>query len=125
MAIYQDIDTATRAGAAADRVMTALVAGLETEFGRGAAQTLAGRFLKAEEVDFRWDARLEERWLGCYESPEDAEFELDRIAIHGQLDGTWFSASMLVDGDGRAHGMTGCRRFDTRSQARDAMLHAH
>jgi hypothetical protein len=76
-------------------------------------------------MDFRWDARLEERWLGAYESPHDDDLELDRIAICGQLDGRWFSATMLVDGDGQPHGMTGCRRFRSRVRAREAMLHAH
>ncbi|WP_240700576.1 hypothetical protein [Sphingobium sp. MP9-4] len=92
-----------------DRVVSALVAGLEREFGRGAAEGLARHFLEVEEVDFRWDARSEERWLGAYKDLDDAVFELDRVAICGCLDGSWFTAIMLVDGDGNAHGMTGCR----------------
>jgi hypothetical protein len=119
MDMYQSIGTAS------DRVVETLVAGLELEFGRGAGEALAHRFLQAEDMDFRWDARLEERWLGAYESPHDDDLELDRIAICGQLDGRWFSATMLVDGDGQPHGMTGCRRFRSRVRAREAMLHAH
>lgn len=108
-----------------DRVVSALVAGLEREFGRGAAEGLARHFLEVEEVDFRWDARSEERWLGAYKDLDDAVFELDRVAICGCLDGSWFSAIMLVDGDGNAHGMTGCRVARDRTEARDGMLHAH
>lgn len=119
MSMYQSIGTAS------DRVLSALVAGLELEFGRGAGEALAHWFLKAEEVDFRWDARIEERWLGAYESPDNDELELDRIAICGRLDGKWFSATMLVDGEGQAHGMMGCRQFRSLVRARDAMLHAH
>lgn len=119
MGMYQSIGTAS------DRVMEALVAGLELEFGRGAGEALAERFLEAEEADFRWDARVEERWIGAYESADDEDFELDRIAICGRLDGKWFCATMLVDGDGQAHGMMGCREFRSLVRARDAMLHAH
>ena len=118
MGMYQSIGTAS------DHIMAMLVGGLEIEFGQGAGEALAERFLAAEEVDFRWDARIEERWLGTYDSPDDGEFELDRIAIYGKLDGHWFSASMLVDGDGQPHGMTGCRTFGRRAQAREAMVHA-
>lgn len=119
MSMYQSIGTAS------DRVMEALVAGLELEFGRGAGEALAYRFLEAEEADFRWDARIEERWIGAYEGADDGDFELDRIAICGQLDGKWFCATMLVDGDGQAHGMQGCRQFRSLARAQDAMLHAH
>lgn len=107
-----------------DKIVSALVAGLEREFGRGAAEGLARHFLDAEEVDFRWDARAEERWLGVYEAPDDAAFELDRVAICGCLDGKWFTAIMLVDGDANAHGMTRCRVARGRKKARDGMLHA-
>lgn len=119
MSMYQSIGTAS------DRVIEALVAGLELEFGCGAGEALAHRFLEAEEADFRWDARVEERWIGAYESADDEDFELDRIAICGRLDGKWFCATMLVDGDGQAHGMLGCRQFRSLVRARDAMLHAH
>ena len=75
MYAHQSID------AASDRILAALVAGLEIEFGRGAGMALAQRFLDAEEVDFLWDARRDERWIGTYESMDDDDIELDRIAI--------------------------------------------
>lgn len=123
MGIYQSIGTAAANGD--DRVMAALVSGLELEFGRGAGEALAHRFLEAEEADFRWDARIEQRWIGAYERSDGEEYELDRIAICGRLDGKWFCATMIVDGDGQAHGMVGFRQFTSRVGARDAMLHAH
>jgi hypothetical protein len=123
MSMYQSIGTAS--ANVVDRVMEALVAGLELEFGRGAGEALAHRFLEAEETDLRWDARVEERWIGAYESADDEDFELDRIAICGRLDEKWFCATMLVDGDGQAHGMMGCRQFRSLVRARHAMLHAH
>lgn len=109
---------------AADRVMAALVSGLEIEFGRGAGEALAHRFLEAEEVDFHWDARLQERWIGSYEGIDDDEFELDRVRIIGKLDGRWFVATMIVDGDGNAHGMMGKRDFRREKQARAAFADA-
>lgn len=111
--------------APAERVMTCLLAGLEIQFGRGAGEALARQFLAAEDVDFRWDARSDERWLGAYESDETDEFWLDRIAICGRLDAKWFAAIMLVDGDGNAHGMLGCREFGTERGARAALIAAH
>lgn len=93
---------------ASDRVMAALIAGLELEFGRGAGHALASRFVEAEEIDIRWDGRVGERWIGGYVT-QDNSLELDRIAAHGVLDGQWFVAIFIVDGDGNAHGLLSCR----------------
>jgi hypothetical protein len=60
-----------------------------------------------------------------YTNDDEAEFELDRIAICGRLDGRWFMSVMLVDGDGNAHGMLGCRAFRSGARAREAMANAH
>jgi len=114
MGVFQNIEVAS------DRVFSALLSGLEVEFGRGAGAGLAQRFLEAEDVDFHWDARLQERWVGAYESLDDDEFELDRIAILGRLDGEYFVATMIVDGDGNAQGMMGRRAFESESEASDA-----
>ena len=119
MSMYQSIGTAS------DRVMATLMAGLEIEFGRGAGEALAHRFLEAEETDFLWDARIEERWLGSYESIDDDDLELDRIAICGRLDGRWFASVMLVDGDGMAHGTMEKRFCRSRRSAHEAMVDVH
>lgn len=110
--------------AAADRVMATLIAGLEIEFGRDASEGLARRFVDAEEADFRWQARVSERWLGSYESIDDGEFALDRVAICGRLDGRWFAATMIVDGEGEAQGMLGCRSMGSEHAAREALAQA-
>jgi hypothetical protein len=107
-------------GLAADRVMAALVSGLELEFGSRAAEGLAQQFLAAEECDFHWDARDQERWLGSYESIDGQELELDRVAILGRIDGHWFVAEIIVDGEGRAHGMISKRAFAQAQSARRA-----
>ncbi|HKY82289.1 MAG TPA: hypothetical protein VJM09_12560 [Sphingobium sp.] len=70
---------------------------------------IAGDFaelIAAEEVDFLWEARQAERWLGGWEGCDEDE-ELDRIAIMGRLGGAWFNAIVLVDGEGRVQGLLG------------------
>jgi hypothetical protein len=106
--------------AIADRVMAALVAGLEIEFGRGAAEGLAARFLEAEECDFCWDARVEERWLGAWPAFEGGDIELDRVVIFGTMAGRWFVATCIVDGDEMPHGMMAKRYFSSRKRAAEA-----
>lgn len=119
-------------GAGVDRIMGALISGLEIEFGRGAGTALAERFLQAEETEFCWDARVSERWLGSYECQQNTfdddgdvdDFDdgimLDRVAICGRLDGRDFVATVIVDGDGNAHGMLGKRDFGSEKAARSA-----
>jgi len=119
MGMYQSIGTAS------DRVFQALRAGLELEFGHDAGEALARRFLEAEDSDFLWDARREERWLGRYFSLDEDDIELDRVAICGRIDGRWFMGVMLVDGDGLPHGTLGRRFCRSLRQARDAVADAH
>ncbi|WP_395335112.1 hypothetical protein [Novosphingobium sp. BL-8H] len=119
-------------GVAAQRVMEKLVAGLEIEFGHGAGAALAARFMEAEESDFVWDARVCERWLGTLmcdgdcgsvcdcKGPDGEWFELDRVAIVGCLDGAWYAAVSIVDGDGRAHGLMARRACASEGEAREA-----
>ncbi len=120
MAYLQSISVAS------ERVMAALVAGLELEFGRGAGEALAHRFLEAEEVDFHWEARVQERWIGSYAGDfnDGIELELDRVWVVGRLDGRWFVAVMIIDGDGNAHEMMGKRRFGRRGDALRAFVDA-
>ncbi|MBV9841886.1 MAG: hypothetical protein JOY99_10235 [Sphingomonadaceae bacterium] len=111
-------------GEASDRVMAKLIAGLEIEFGRDAGAALAERFLAAEESDFCWDARANERWLGTYIDADGDDLELERIAIFGRLDGQWFAATCIVDGEGMPHGMTAHRHFESRREAEQAFANA-
>ncbi len=121
MSIVQPIAPAV--AVASDRVMTALIAGLELEFGRGAGEALASRFMEAEDIDIHWDARNIERWIGAYSSQE-SDLELDRIAATGFLDGSWFVAIFIVDGDGNAHGLLSCRTFASADAAALAFAQA-
>lgn len=105
--------------------MARLIAGLDVEFGRGAGKALARHVMEAEEADFLWEARVQERWLGSYESVDDDARALDRIAICGRLDGRWFASVMLVDGDGMVHATLAKRVCRSRTSAYAAMVDAH
>jgi len=81
----------------------ALLKGLEAQFGREDSVSIAAHFLSAELADFHWESRISERRLGAFESADEDEIDLDRIAIVGQLKGSWFVATCLVDGEGAVH----------------------
>ena len=102
------------------RVFERLVAGLEVEFGAQAAEGLARQFVEAEYADFYWDARAAERWLGSYESIDEEEELLTRVAITGQFEGRFFVAVVIVDGDESVNAMLGLRHFESAAEADDA-----
>ena len=80
----------------------AVVDALQAEFGA----ILAARILEAEAMDFLWDARVGQRYLGQHvdldTGADDEVPELSRVAILSVLDGRWHCAACLVDGEGQA-----------------------
>ncbi len=48
------------------------------------------------------------------------DFELDRVAIVGRLDGKWFVGTSIVDGEGQAHGLIGRRTVESEQAAWEA-----
>jgi hypothetical protein len=91
-----------------------LVDALRAEFGA----VLAARILEAEELDFLWDARVLERYLGQHFGVEcDDGIELSRVAIMSVLDGAWHVAVCLIDGDGDASALLWDRCCDGREEA--------
>ena len=95
----------------------AVVDALRAEFG----VVLAGRILEAEAMDFLWDARVKERYLGQHIDVgfcvgED-EVELARIAILSFLGGRWHAGTCLVDGEGRAADLLWKECFGSRDEA--------
>ena len=98
----------------------ARVEALHAEFGA----VLAARIIEAEAVDFLWDARVKERYLGqhfdvCFEA-EDDEAELSRIAILSFLDGRWHAGTCLVDGEGTPADLLWKENFSGRAEAEAA-----
>lgn len=110
----------TTISAIADARCDALVDGLKAEFGA----ILADRILEAEAVDYLWETRLRERYLGQHIDIGFDDFEhereLSRIVILSFLGGVWHTASCLVDGEGRAVDLLWKRSFDSREAAEAA-----
>jgi len=111
MTMYQTI------GMASGRVLNRLATGCESAVQRDFDAGIGRHILAAEEADFHWDARLNDRWLGAYWSADDDDIELDRVAIFGRIDDQWFAATAIIDGSGMPHAMANRRTFDTRQEA--------
>ena len=94
----------------------AAVEALRAEYGA----ILAERILEAEAVDFLWDARVRERYLGQHFSLEDDAEELSRVAILSVLVGSWHAGLCLVDGEGSSVELLWKRSFDSRDEAEAA-----
>jgi len=103
----------------------ALIAGLQAEYGRSGSVAVAAHFLGAEWADFHWESRVAERWLGAYESLDDEEAELDRVAIMGRLRGIWFVAKCLVDGNGAVHELHDLQLMPSEAEAEAAFGEVH
>lgn len=102
----------------------AAVEALRAEFGA----VLAERILEAEAADFLWDARVQERYLGQQIGldfdDDDASQELSRVATLSVLDGRWYAAMCLVDGEGTAVELLWKRQFERRGEAEFELLRA-
>lgn len=113
-------------GKTSDHVFERIVSGLESSFGRSAAEGLARQFIEAEGADFYWEARLGERWLGTYERlDEDDGAALDRVAVFGLLDGLFYVAVVLLDGLEGVEALLGLRQFERRDDAERAFEGMH
>ncbi len=97
---------------------------LRAEFGA----VLAERIIEAEALDFLWEARVRERYLGQHFGwdldDEDASQELSRVAILSVLDGCWYAGLCLINGDGVAVQLLWKRTFRCREEAELALLRA-
>ena len=99
----------------------AAVEALRAEFGA----VLAARIMEAEALDFLWEARVRERYLGQHFGLEDdGDGELSRVAILSFLDGSWHAGVCLADGDGAAVELLWQRRCEARDAAQAAFERA-
>ncbi|HEX8442517.1 MAG TPA: hypothetical protein VF631_02600 [Allosphingosinicella sp.] len=102
----------------------AAVDALRAEFGA----VLADRIIEAEAVDFLWEARVRDRYLGQHTGSdfddEDASQEFSRVTILSVLDGRWYVGMCLVDGEGVAVELLWKRSFESRGEAEFEVLRA-
>ena len=95
----------------------ALADALHAEFGG----ILAARILEAEAVDFLWEGRVAERYLGQHIGDgideDEGSAELSRMLVLSPLAGEWHVAACLVDGDGAAVELLWKRPFGSREEA--------
>lgn len=105
-----------------------LVEGLRMEFGCADVGVLAERIFEAERVDFHWNARVRERYLGQHFPDEfgdaDAGEELSRMAILSFVAARWHAGVCLVDGDACAAQLLWLRSFERREDAEEAFTRA-
>jgi hypothetical protein len=110
--------------AAIGRGCDAAIDALRAEFGA----VLAERIIEAEAVDFLWEARVQERYLGQQIGwdldDDEASQELSRVAILSVLDGRWYAGMCLVDGEGIAVELLWKRQFRSREEAESQLLRA-
>ena len=110
----------TMISAIANGVFEARIAALEAEFGA----ILAGRIIESEAVDFLWEARVKERYLGQHFDisfpPDDEDRELSRIAVLSVFGGSWHAGVCLVDGDGCVVDLLWKQCFSDRESAEAA-----
>lgn len=108
-------------GKASDHVFERIVSGLESSFGRSAAEGLARQFIEAEGAEFYWEARIAERRIGTYERIDEEDGEvLIRAAVFGLLDGLYYVAVLLLDGFEIVEAVVGVRKFECREEAERA-----
>lgn len=93
---------------------------IRAEFGA----VMAARILDAEAVDFLWEARMCERYLGqCVDvifDEEDAAEEVSRIAFLSDFDGAWHAGICLVNGEGNVVELLWRRQFESILEAQMA-----
>lgn len=112
-------------GKTSDHVFERIVSGLESSFGRSAAEGLARQFIEAEGADFYWEARIAARWIGAYERLDAGDDQswgepLDRVAVFGLLDGLYYVAVVLIDALEGVEALLGVRQFERRKEAERA-----
>lgn len=110
----------TMISAMPNAVCEARIDALLTEFG----PILAERIMDTEALDFLWEARVRERYLGqhiaaCF-PPDEEDVELSRIAVLSAFGGRWHAGVCLIDGEGRAVDLLWKQQFADRDMAEAA-----
>ncbi|HEY0013247.1 MAG TPA: hypothetical protein VGB79_10410 [Allosphingosinicella sp.] len=110
--------------AISNRGCDARVEDLRAEFGG----ILTERIIEFEALDFIWEGRIKERYLGLYvaEFADDGMSEdVSRVAVLSSIGGRWHVGLCLVDGEGEAIHLLWKREFGGRPDAEIALERAH
>ena len=106
------------------RSSDAAIDALRAEFGA----VLAERIIEAEALDFLWETRIAERYLGQQIGweldDEEASQELSRVAVLSVLDDRWYAGLCLINGDGVAVQLLWKKAFHCRKEAEFELLRA-
>jgi hypothetical protein len=100
-----------------------LVENLRAEFGA----ILADRIIEAEALEFVWEGRVRERYLGQHIpafGDEEMSEDVSRIAVLSSIGGRWYVGMCLVDGEGDAVDLLWKRQYEGRSDAEIALERA-
>ena len=101
-----------------------LVEGLRAEFGA----ILAERIIDAEALDFIWEGRVGERYLGEHlgELADEEMFgEVSRVAVLSSIGCRWYVGMCLIDGEGDALELLWRRDFEALAGAEVAFERVH
>jgi len=105
-----------------------LVEGLRNELGCSDIAALAERIYEAEKLDFHWQARTRERYLGQHFGLDFDEGiaceDVSRIAFLSKIAGRWHAGVCLVKGDGCAVDLLWLRSFERREDALETFARA-
>jgi hypothetical protein len=110
--------------AISNRGCDAIVEDLRAEFGA----ILADRIIEAEAVDFLWEGRIRERYLGQHLGEfgdEEMSEDVSRIAVLSSIGGRWYVGMCLVDGEGGAVDLLWKREYQGRPDGEIALERAH
>jgi hypothetical protein len=98
---------------------------LRSEFG----MVLADRIIEAEAIDFLWEARVSERYLGQqYEMDwigDERDREISRVAVLSCVAGCWSAGLCLIDGDGAPVELVWKQAFESETAAASAFATAN
>lgn len=103
----------------------AMIDALTAEFGAH----LASKIIEGEALDFLWEARISERYVGRYsgcEFPEhDTRDDLSRIAVLSNYGCGWRVGMCVVDGEGGAIALLWQQCYSTLDEAQIGLGRAH
>jgi len=114
----------TMISAMSECVCDARVEHLRSEFGA----ILADRIIEAEALDFLWEGRILERYLGQpvpRMDEEELSADVSRVAVMSVIAGCWHVGLCLIDGEGAAIDLLWKRQYDGRDEAEIALERAH